>query len=68
MPGCTVQIGEPFIMCRPHWGLVPADLRKDLHDAYQLARTAPQQRRVEEFAVACALKHITTAPSPHRAE
>lgn len=64
MPGCTVPVGPAFIMCRPHWGLVPAPFRKDLHAAYQLAPSAAKQRMVAEYAVALALESITGVPDP----
>jgi hypothetical protein len=54
---------------------VPADLKQDLLDAFQLARTAAQQRQVRDFTVVCILNAIVTprprkppkvAPSPLR--
>ena len=48
-------------MCRPHWRLVPGDLRADMLNAFQLARTARQQRGVAAYAVAFAVSHLTGA-------
>jgi len=65
MPGCDVPVGERFLMCRPHWRLVPPDFRDELHSAYQLARTARAQRLIAEYAVAVALESIThSCPLP----
>jgi hypothetical protein len=58
MPGCSVQIGEAYIMCRPHWGFVPSDFREELHAAYQLATSANKQRLIAEYAVALALEAL----------
>ena len=32
--GCTIQVDDRFLMCRPHWRLVPADLAAAVYRAY----------------------------------
>ena len=68
MPGCTVQIGETYIMCRPHWGLVPRGFQKELHAAFLFTPSAQKQRQVAEYAVALALESLSPAPFPASAE
>jgi hypothetical protein len=30
-PGCTRKIGHTFLMCRPHWNLVPKSLQLSVY-------------------------------------
>ena len=61
-----MRCGPDYLTCYHHWRLVPADLKQDLLDAYQLARTAARQRKVQDFTVVCILNAIVT-PRPRKA-
>jgi hypothetical protein len=54
-----MRCGPDYLTCYHHWHLVPKDMREQLLDAYQLARSARVQRRVKELTVALILEGLT---------
>jgi len=36
--GCTRAVAERFLMCRPHWRMVPRRLQAAVWDAYRLGQ------------------------------
>ena len=35
-PGCTEQVKRSMLACKPHWFMVPRELRRELKRTYQL--------------------------------
>ena len=66
MPGCTCLVGDTYIMCRPHWGIVPRDFQKELHKAFLFTPSAHKQRQIAEYAVALALESLSPSARHQR--
>lgn len=66
--GCREKVKAGFLMCRPHWRLVPKDLQQVITEEYQTAvkareaATSPRYRRAVLDAIKAVQKGEGNGP------